>query len=97
MITLATGAEGVKTLEEAEKFGGSAGEWFDKCYHQLCDDVKNCNMTAWEVNTKLVAHSVATFALSLEGFPTRTLDEISAQSAEAYGKIVKYHGHRLTI
>jgi aminopeptidase Y len=50
---IATGAEGVKTKVEAEMFGGTAGEWFDPCYHQLCDTVDNCNLDAWELNTKV--------------------------------------------
>jgi aminopeptidase Y len=50
---IATGAEGIKTEEEAAMFGGRAGAWFDPCYHQLCDDVGNVNLTAWEVNTKV--------------------------------------------
>jgi aminopeptidase Y len=50
---IATGAEGVKTEEEAVMFGGISGEWFDPCYHQLCDDVGNVNLTAWEINTKV--------------------------------------------
>lgn len=50
---IATGAEGVKTKEEAVMFGGRAGAWFDPCYHQLCDDLSNLNHTAWEVNTKV--------------------------------------------
>ncbi len=33
------GAEGVKTEEEAEIYGGAAGSWYDPCYHQLCDDL----------------------------------------------------------
>ena len=68
---IATGAEGVKTEEEASIFGGEAGAWYDPCYHQLCDDVNNVDYTAWENNAKLVAHSVATYANSLEGFPER--------------------------
>jgi aminopeptidase Y len=50
---IATGAEGVKTIEEAKMFGGKAGDWYDPCYHQLCDDVSNMNLTAWELNTKV--------------------------------------------
>lgn len=50
---IATGAEGVKTEAEEGMFGGEAGQWFDPCYHQLCDTVKNLNLTAWEVNTKV--------------------------------------------
>ncbi|MBY8874909.1 M20/M25/M40 family metallo-hydrolase [Micromonospora sp. PLK6-60] len=34
---LFTGAEGVKTAEEAKLFGGVAGESYDPCYHQACD------------------------------------------------------------
>lgn len=50
---IATGAEGVKTDAEQRQFGGKAGAWYDPCYHQLCDDVGNVNLTAWEVNTKV--------------------------------------------
>lgn len=50
---IATGAEGVKTKEQQEKFGGEAGRWYDPCYHQLCDGVDNLNLTAWELNAKV--------------------------------------------
>ncbi|KAJ9623269.1 Aminopeptidase Y [Taxawa tesnikishii (nom. ined.)] len=50
---IATGAEGVKTKEEEEMFGGKAGDWFDPCYHQLCDTVDNLNLEAWELNAKV--------------------------------------------
>lgn len=50
---IATGAEGEKTPAEAVMFGGKAGDWYDPCYHQLCDDVSNVNVTAWEINTKV--------------------------------------------
>jgi aminopeptidase Y len=49
---IATGAEGVKTKEEVEMFGGDAGVWYDHCYHQLCDDLTNLNYEAWELNAK---------------------------------------------
>ena len=50
---IATGAEGIKTREEEKMFGGKKGDWYDPCYHQLCDDVSNLNLTAWEVNAKV--------------------------------------------
>jgi len=50
---IATGAEGVKSDDEKDMFGGVADEWYDPCYHQLCDDLNNVNLTAWEVNTKV--------------------------------------------
>lgn len=68
---VAAGAEVLKTPEEAEMFGGQAGVAFDPCYHQLCDDTFNLNYEAWITNTKLIAHAVATYGSSLEGFPLR--------------------------
>lgn len=50
---IATGAEGIKTEKEVIMFGGVAGDWYDPCYHQLCDDVSNVNLTAWETNTRV--------------------------------------------
>ncbi|KAF2196091.1 aminopeptidase Y precursor [Delitschia confertaspora ATCC 74209] len=90
---IATGAEGVKTKEEEAMFGGSAGDWYDPCYHQLCDGVGNVNETAWVVNTKLIAHSVATYAASLKDFPKRSQFSVSS----TYTDTVKYHGHKLRI
>ncbi|GAB1319914.1 Aminopeptidase Y [Madurella fahalii] len=95
---IATGAEGVKTLEEAGMFGGEDGVPYDVCYHELCDDLNNLNLTAWEVNTKLVAHSVATFARSFDGFPERTVDNVNrAARSTTYQRRAKYRGHRLFI
>ncbi|PKS13035.1 hypothetical protein jhhlp_000376 [Lomentospora prolificans] len=90
---IATGAEGVKTDDEQGMFGGVSGDWYDPCYHQLCDDLGNFNMTAWEVNTKLIAHSVATFAKSFEGFPKRVVDFKAAST----GYNPKYRGDKLII
>ncbi|KAF2850600.1 aminopeptidase-like protein Y [Plenodomus tracheiphilus IPT5] len=90
---IATGAEGIKTKDEEKMFGGKAGDWYDPCYHQLCDDVGNVNETAWVVNTKLIAHSVATYARSLKGFPKREFEVAS----KVYAEETKYHGSKLFI
>lgn len=90
---IATGAEGIKTKEEESVFGGKAGDWYDPCYHQLCDDVGNVNMTAFVVNTKLIAHSVATYAVSLKDFPKRE----TTVASQAYKETAKYHGSKLFI
>ncbi|KAF2499683.1 putative aminopeptidase [Lophium mytilinum] len=90
---IATGAEGVKTRKEAEMFGGREGEWFDPCYHQLCDGVSNCDLEAWEVNARLVAHSVATYAVSFEGFPERRVGVEAGRVAET----PLYHGSKLVM
>lgn len=68
---IATGAEKLKDKEAKRKFGGDLGKAFDPCYHQLCDDLSNPSYEAWGLNTKLIAHSVATFAKTFDGFPKR--------------------------
>lgn len=50
---IATGAEGIKTEEEAAIFGGKAGSQYDECYHLLCDNITNLDLNEWEVNTKV--------------------------------------------
>lgn len=92
---IATGAEGVKSEEGVEKFGGVAGEWFDQCYHQLCDNTTNPNYDAWLVNTRLIAHSVATYANSTVDFPPRE-PLVSLQSTKSSDKFV-YRGSKLII
>ncbi|KAK1756586.1 hypothetical protein QBC47DRAFT_380220 [Echria macrotheca] len=96
---IATGAEGIKTADEVAMFGGEDGVPYDVCYHELCDNVNNLNLTAWELNTKLVAHSVATFARSFEGFPERADDGYAVAEAKSgqYEKTVKYHGSKMFI
>jgi Zn-dependent M28 family amino/carboxypeptidase len=43
---LFSGASEVKTPEQAEAFGGTAGAPFDACYHQPCDTIANLSDTA---------------------------------------------------
>ncbi|KAJ3107607.1 hypothetical protein HDU97_003601 [Phlyctochytrium planicorne] len=38
---LFTGAEGIKTVEQAKRFGGTPGIPYDPCYHQSCDTLDN--------------------------------------------------------
>ncbi|KAJ3550933.1 hypothetical protein NMY22_g128 [Coprinellus aureogranulatus] len=66
---LMTGASGIKTAEGAQLWGGEAGIAYDICYHQRCDVIENLNVDAWERNSKAVAHSIATYAQSVEGIP----------------------------
>ncbi|MEV4562157.1 M20/M25/M40 family metallo-hydrolase [Nonomuraea sp. NPDC049419] len=67
-----TGAEGVKTPEEAAKFGGTAGAPYDPCYHQGCDTLANVNAKVFDVNADAIADSTARFAFDLRGIPPRT-------------------------
>ncbi len=63
---LFTGAEEMKTAEQASIWGGTVGAQFDPCYHQACDTFANVNLRALDVNADAVAFSVLTFAYSTE-------------------------------
>ena len=63
---LFTGAEVVKTPEQEEIWGGTAGEQFDPCYHLACDTIDNVDLHALEVNSDLIAFAQLTFAFSTE-------------------------------
>lgn len=88
---IATGAEVLKTEKEAEMFGGQAGIAFDPCYHQLCDNLYNVDYPTWILNTKLIAHSVATYARTFDGFPERNV------AAKVKSVQYMYHGDKLII
>ncbi|MCA1672905.1 MAG: M28 family metallopeptidase, partial [Actinobacteria bacterium] len=71
---LFTGAEGIKTPEQAAKWGGSAGVAYDHCYHQACDTLGNVDRTALERNSDAIAWMVGRYATSTEdvnGVPVR--------------------------
>lgn len=59
---LFTGAEGLKTAEEAALFGGTAGAAYDACYHAACDTIDNINAEVLEQMADAIAHSTLTFA-----------------------------------
>ena len=61
---LFTGAEGVKTAEEAVTFGGTAGLAYDPCYHQACDTYANNNARALDVNADAVAYTTLLFSMN---------------------------------
>ena len=65
---LFSGAEGIKTPEEAAIFGGTAGQPYDSCYHQACDTTNNLSTKALSEFGDSVADSVLTLAKSKAGF-----------------------------
>jgi Zn-dependent M28 family amino/carboxypeptidase len=64
---LFSGAEGIKTEEEAKIYGGTAGEPYDACYHQACDDITNLSDKALSELGDAAAHATLTLALSKTG------------------------------
>ena len=82
------GAEGVKTAEEEQIFGGAAGSWYDPCYHQICDNLS----TVFTGVMPLSAEGLAPTATDAESAPPaarwpaasiKSLRELSAAAAYA--------------
>jgi Zn-dependent M28 family amino/carboxypeptidase len=64
---LFTGAEEKMTPEQAERWGGEAGEPFDPNYHKESDTIDNVNQTALEINGRGAAYAVALYAQDQSG------------------------------
>ena len=63
---LFTGAEGIKTAEEAAIWGGTAGDQYDPCYHLACDTYDNISLHALDVNSDAVAYGVLQYAMNTQ-------------------------------
>jgi Zn-dependent M28 family amino/carboxypeptidase len=59
---LDSGAEGLKTPEEAAIYGGEAGKAYDGCYHQACDTYANNNDTILDQLSDGAANAAQVFA-----------------------------------
>lgn len=72
---LFTGAEGLKTAEQAAVYGGTAGVQYDPCYHEACDTFANNSDEVLAVNADAVGYATLTLAYGTElvnGAPGRT-------------------------
>ena len=56
------GAEDIKQPYQVPLYGGTAGVAFDKCYHQLCDDLTNINDKGFKEHKDAAVHAILTFA-----------------------------------
>ncbi|MFG2336953.1 M28 family metallopeptidase [Streptomyces yangpuensis] len=61
---LFTGASNTKTSAQAQKWGGTAGQSFDRCYHSSCDNTANISDTALDRNTDAAAYAIWTLGAS---------------------------------
>lgn len=59
---LFTGAEGIKTTDQAAVYGGTAGEQYDPCYHLACDTFDNVSLEVLDLNADAVAAATFRFA-----------------------------------
>jgi Zn-dependent M28 family amino/carboxypeptidase len=67
---LATGAGSSKSETQARTFGGTAGEAYDACYHQACDDQLNFSMEALGQNGQATGHVLQKWATDLGALAT---------------------------
>jgi Zn-dependent M28 family amino/carboxypeptidase len=61
---LFTGADGIKTDDEAAVYGGTVGDQYDPCYHLACDTFANISLDALDQMSDAAAHAVFTFAMT---------------------------------
>ena len=59
---LISGDTGIKTPQQAAIYGGTAGEPYDSCNHQACDNIDNLNPKSIEELADGAAHATLTFA-----------------------------------
>jgi aminopeptidase S len=55
-----------KTAEQAELWGGQAGQVYDRCYHQACDRIDNVNREVLDHYLRALAGTLAYFATSTD-------------------------------
>ncbi len=65
------GTIGLKTIEEAQQFGGRAGQMYDSCYHQSCDDLSNIDRPELRRNTGALAWTIGRFATDVSDVLTQ--------------------------
>jgi Zn-dependent M28 family amino/carboxypeptidase len=63
---LFTGAEVVKTADEAATWGGTAGDQYDPCYQLACDTFDNISLEALDVNSDAAAAAILQFGMNTE-------------------------------
>ncbi|MGW1319115.1 M28 family metallopeptidase [Streptomyces sp. NPDC002426] len=78
---LFSGADYTKTSAQAQKWGGTAGQAFDRCYHSSCDTTANINDTALDRNSDAIAHAVWTLSAGTTTPPTGTVFSNTADVA----------------
>jgi len=63
---LFTGAEGIKTADQAAIYGGTEGDQYDPCYHLACDTFDNISLEVLDLNADAVAASTLQYAMNTE-------------------------------
>ncbi|WP_283135331.1 M28 family peptidase [Rhizohabitans arisaemae] len=77
-----TGAEQLKSSAQATKWGGTAGQAFDRCYHSACDTTSNVNQTALDRNSDAIAYVLWKLAVG-----STQSDDYSISAGPATGSV----------
>ena len=78
---LFSGAEGVKTEDQARRFGGAAGSWYDPCYHLSCDTFET--VTTAPPEGQGLAGLQPGDAAAMRGGGVRSIDSLADAAAHA--------------
>ncbi|MEV5966659.1 M20/M25/M40 family metallo-hydrolase [Kribbella sp. NPDC051952] len=57
-----SGAEEIKTSAQATKWGGTANQAFDRCYHRSCDTISNLDLTSLDRQIDAIGHMIWNYA-----------------------------------
>lgn len=79
---LFSGAEGIKSEEEADVYGGTAGKQYDPCYHQACDTLDNVAIDGLDQLADGAAFATERFARSTEPVTGQQASTLSTQNAQ---------------
>ncbi|MYT23172.1 M28 family peptidase [Streptomyces sp. SID7760] len=71
---LFSGADYTKTAAQAQKWGGTSGQAFDRCYHASCDTSANINDTALDRNSDAIAYAIWNLAAATPVPPGKSFE-----------------------
>ncbi|MFD9500958.1 M20/M25/M40 family metallo-hydrolase [Streptomyces sp. NPDC060035] len=91
-----TGAEGIKTADQAKAFGGTAGIAYDPCYHAACDDLDNVDMAHFDTNIDVIANAVGTYAYDLRSLTRPVPSAPRTGEPSSSGGLREGHAHGVT-
>lgn len=94
---LFTGAEGSKSNQEAELYGGEQGEAYDACYHLACDVDETIAVEEYTRVATSVATAVSRFGIEGEGLFSALVERPSATFEHAPVSANAACGHELVL
>jgi carboxypeptidase Q len=93
---LDTGADVIKTEEQARIYGGIAGKPMDINYHGPGDTLANISRPFLEINSKAIAFAAATYSTSWADLPARVAPPpppIAPQLWSSFKQEAPFKGH----